>query len=119
VSDHVKEALLDSLLMNSYGPDLARRTKLAMAQFQMQQQQDDDNEQDKEEFLSKNAYREREPVECVICFDKMSNCALLPCQHGNCCIDCGKRLKGCHMCRSAIVKVLPLDPTKALSRLYC
>jgi hypothetical protein len=106
VTEDVKSELLDLLLMNSYGPDLARRTKLAMAQLQLVDDTDCTS-------------ADLEQSECVICYDNISDCALLPCQHCNCCMDCGKRLKGCHMCRSEIVKVVPLHPAgRTMFRAY-
>jgi Ran GTPase-activating protein (RanGAP) involved in mRNA processing and transport len=95
VSEDLKSALLELLLMNSYGPDLARRTKQAAAAM----------------FVGSDQIF-RDVSDCVICFEKLSDCALLPCQHCNCCRDCGQRLKHCHMCRSPIVKILSLDPSK-------
>jgi Ran GTPase-activating protein (RanGAP) involved in mRNA processing and transport len=154
VSENVKSELQELLLMNSYGPDLARRTKRAMARLmQLQQQQQlqelqqqlqqvvehypdrssdgDDDDMDGSSILSSDGFplrlaneRDIEPSssECVICFDHIpSDCALLlPCQHANCCMDCSKRLEGCHMCRSEIVKVVPLSPAgRTLFRAYC
>jgi hypothetical protein len=119
VSESVKDEVLDLLLMNSYGPDLARRTNLAIAQWQLDDDQDVSLKQ-LDESNSSAIEEEEERTECVICFDKISDCALLPCQHCNCCLDCGKRLKGCHMCRSAIVKVLHLEPgRRAVYRTFC
>lgn len=133
VSEGIKSELLDLLLMNSYGPDLARRTKLAMTRLRLQQQEvgdsssnsgDDGDDIDGDNLLSgcqPLRLAEPETSECVICFDAISNCALLlPCLHCNCCMDCGTRLKGCHMCRSEIVKVVPLHPAaRTLFRAYC
>jgi hypothetical protein len=139
VSEEIKSELLDLLLMNSHGPDLARRTKLAMMRLrllrQQQQQEVDDSSSssssgdfgdniDGDNLLSdcrSSRLEEQELSECVICFDNISDCALLlPCQHCNCCLACSTKLKGCHMCRSEIVKVVPLHPAaRTLFRAYC
>jgi hypothetical protein len=129
--------------MNSYGPDLARRTKFAMTRIralqlreQLQEQQEEVDESsssscggDGDDMDGDNLLSDYRPLclaepktsECVICFDNISDCALLlPCQHCNCCMDCSTKLKGCHMCRSEIVKVVPLRPiARTLFRAYC
>jgi hypothetical protein len=135
VSEEIKSELFDLLLMNSYGPDLARRTKLAMTRLQVLQQHQQQQQQQQVDDYSNSSgsydgddidgrplrLPEPETSECVICFDNISDCALLlPCQHCNCCMECSTRLKGCHMCRSEIVKVVPLRPAaRTLFRAYC
>lgn len=84
ISEDIRNKLWDLLLMNSFGPDLARQTKQAVESLSPVQPSDD----------------------CCICFDDPSNCILLPCQHSNCCESCARKMKCCHMCRSTIVKVL-------------
>jgi Zinc finger, C3HC4 type (RING finger)/Leucine Rich repeat len=49
--------------------------------------------------------------DCAICYEAASDCVLLPCAHGNCCVPCAKQLTHCHMCRTIVVKVVLLaDP---------
>lgn len=118
VSEEAKDELLDLLLMNTHGPDLARRTKVAMTELladnttQEEEYECDEQRDDVEEEASSSSCSD-----CVICFDQASNCVLLPCMHSNCCAECSKQLTGCHMCRSAIVKVLPME--RKSSRTYC
>ena len=57
----------------------------------------------------KQPKQQKSPPECVICCSPMHETAvLLPCTHHNCCSDCGRRLRDCHMCRQVVVKVWPL-----------
>jgi len=39
---------------------------------------------------------------CVICFDKIVSCALLPCGHAQFCEICVPNLKNCPTCRTPI-----------------
>lgn len=87
VSDLVKEELLAALLLNAHGPELAQKTKIAERHIF-----EDESESS---------------TECVICFETAGPCALLPCKHRNCCMDCAVRLYRCHMCRETVVKILP------------
>jgi Ran GTPase-activating protein (RanGAP) involved in mRNA processing and transport len=110
VSNEVKQKLLDLLLVNSHGPDLAKKTKRAMTSLV-----EDFSESS---FNSAFDAEEEESTECVICFENISGCALLPCKHHNCCTDCASKLKHCHMCRETVVKVVPINPTKATAIEY-
>ena len=98
VSDAVKRELLELLIMNSYGPDLARQTKQALLALKA---------------LESVPIADKTfdgSTECIICFDSLSDCALLPCKHFSCCQNCAQRLKECHLCRSPIVNIFPMDP---------
>jgi hypothetical protein len=40
-------------------------------------------------------------LECVICFDRV-NCVFIPCGHPCCCMECGRNVRDCPICRAAI-----------------
>jgi Ran GTPase-activating protein (RanGAP) involved in mRNA processing and transport len=125
VSVEMKEKLLDILLVNSHGPNLAQKTKKALRSLLL-----DESFSERSGSASCCNYdggsedgivREVPPAasqsmvccnvvpeDCVICFDVPAECALLPCKHRNCCTACALQLKTCHMCRETIVKVYPL-----------
>ena len=92
---NVKNELFDLLVMNSYGPALAASTKQSLQQLQAESS-----------CLVESA------APCVICYEANRIAGhtfgiLLPCRHDNACWACCQRLRGhCHMCRSAIVKVV-------------
>ena len=44
--------------------------------------------------------KEGKALECVVCFGPL-NCALIPCGH-LCCMECGKKMEVCPICRMAI-----------------
>lgn len=46
--------------------------------------------------------------ECKICFERETDTVLLECGHQCCCQDCSKFLKNCPICRSNIVRVVPI-----------
>ena len=102
VSDEIKNQLLDLLVINSYGPELARQTKEAAENLDLLYC-------DSLDISSSSAHSASSTMtvsECVICFDKLSDTAFLPCKHYSCCQSCAVHLKACHMCRSPIVKLL-------------
>ncbi|ELR20584.1 uncharacterized protein ACA1_052760 [Acanthamoeba castellanii str. Neff] len=44
--------------------------------------------------------------ECTVCLDKPRETVFLPCQHMACCDECGKQLKACPICRSAVKRTV-------------
>ncbi len=44
--------------------------------------------------------------ECVICFEKIRNCTLVPCGHLACCYECGLNLTHCCVCRQKVDSVI-------------
>ena len=44
----------------------------------------------------------RQQVECSICLDQSINCALTPCGHACCCLDCASTIEICPLCRIVI-----------------
>jgi hypothetical protein len=99
VSEAIKEWLLDLLLVNAHGPQLAEKTKRAL------------NSLIKDVTSGSDDFG----TECVICFENASDSALLPCKHHNCCADCASKLKQCHMCREMVVRIVPIDPAAVTS----
>jgi Ran GTPase-activating protein (RanGAP) involved in mRNA processing and transport len=127
ISTSMKEMLLDILLVNSYGPELAFKTRDAL-RFIISEEESSTTDigptlfENLEYHRSVLNYdfngepstvREVPPAlssigrdeSCVICFEDMANCVLLPCMHRNCCDACANKMKSCHMCRGVIVKV--------------
>lgn len=97
-----KEQLLDLLLINAHGADLAARTKRAE---RCMIQQDDMPDLSETSFDDSSSLSSSESC-CVICFERNDTAVvLLPCGHQNCCADCAQKLKTCHMCREVVVKV--------------
>lgn len=132
ISKEMKETLFDILLMNSYGPELAFKTKDALRTVLVEESSNSDYMTSKSSAdginqnyecnisdvsssiascvittkraspaISSKSFDET----CVICFENLAKCILLPCRHRNCCIICANQLKSCHMCRETIVKV--------------
>ena len=153
VSDGWRKELLEVLLINAHGPELARQTKDSLRQIVAMQRREEqksllsqvrrpkwldcdwsvsgDNDEEGDDTERTTSLEEddewmgswvasctslsettkQEYQECVICCNPPENgqfVALLPCTHHNCCLECGQRLKDCHMCRRAVVKVWPL-----------
>ena len=44
----------------------------------------------------------KQSLECSICLDKSINCALMPCGHACCCLNCASTLEICPLCRLII-----------------
>ncbi len=44
--------------------------------------------------------------ECVVCFEKIRNCTLVPCGHLACCYECGLNLTHCCVCRQKVDSVI-------------
>ncbi len=44
--------------------------------------------------------------ECIVCFEKVRNCTLVPCGHLACCYECGLQLKQCCVCRQDVQSVI-------------
>ena len=118
ISNEVKETLLDTLMMNSYGPELAFKTKDALRSVLVEESSNSSTSmfdasqncgyqvstcESSKLPLSLSTSSSNET--CVICFDNQAECILLPCRHRNCCTICAHKLKSCHMCREVIVKV--------------
>lgn len=140
VTVEMKEQLLDVLLLNSHGPDLAQKTKMALRSLLLDESLSETNgfgewscssfndensascpcDGDSDGFVrevvpatsSSQSICNVVPEDCVICFDVPAECALLPCKHRNCCTPCAEKLKTCHMCRETIVKVYHLGGGK-------
>lgn len=130
ISSEMKEMLLDILVMNSYGPELAFKTKDAIRSVLFEEYSCSDytdstsienkNHIDRylhpsyssqssyiktqQQALSNLSSRKYDET-CVICYESAAECILLPCRHRNCCSQCAQRLKSCHMCREVIVKI--------------
>jgi hypothetical protein len=137
ISNEMKETLVDILTMNSYGPELAFKTKDALRSVLVEETTNSDNFSnsniDDESQLTNVSLQEfsendsmhlsyaqitrRNNEACVICFADVAECILLPCKHRNCCIKCATRIKTCHMCRETIVKVF--QPTYFLKIKQC
>lgn len=140
VSESMKEKLLDLLLVNSHGPDLAQKTKKALRGLLLEEsfRKSIWSDESSSSLYSESStscnfdggsdgiVREVPPApvsvcntvpeDCVICFDVPAGCALLPCKHRNCCTSCAKQLKTCHMCRETIVKIFPMGGKDAETR---
>lgn len=43
---------------------------------------------------------------CKVCMDAPLNCVLLECGHIASCVDCGKQLAECPICRQYVVRVV-------------
>jgi hypothetical protein len=141
ISNDMRQQLLDVLICNSHGPELAQRTKQARQtiqhQLQIQQQRlsstttppgllllqdhsesssmtmDSSEEGDDDDAITDEWWGD---AWCVICYEALSQqcprCALLPCLHQNCCHACAERLHQCPFCRETIVQIVPMVPTK-------
>lgn len=122
VTEPTKQRLLDLLVMNAHGPDLAQRTKLAYAELVAEQHLNQYMEgngdcappslamldaSENSEGSWNNIETEDEDGLCVICFESLDTkpCVILPCRHSNACGNCCSKLHFCHMCRSPIVKI--------------
>jgi Zinc finger, C3HC4 type (RING finger)/Leucine Rich repeat len=99
ISDSVKQELLEWLLVNSYGPLLARKTKTEYNIIHtLSSSLSIDTTTSQKEF-------------CVICYDNTVDdkppfsVVLLPCKHHNICAECAEKIQQCHMCREVVVKV--------------
>ena len=135
VSEAMKEVLFDILLVNSFGPELAKRTKQAIRGLLSEECSSRDDSETSFSLTSSNVYDDscttdhfqsgelldfvRPSVnsaggneDCIICYDKSADCILLPCKHRNCCISCAEKINSCHMCREIIVKVFPTRGNK-------
>ncbi len=44
--------------------------------------------------------------ECIVCFEKVRNCTLVPCGHLVCCYECGLKLNQCCVCRQNVQSVV-------------
>ena len=58
----------------------------------------------------KEASKEDDTAECVVCLTDTSNTVLLPCRHSCVCRTCFQQLAQCPMCRSQINAHLYLQP---------
>jgi Zinc finger, C3HC4 type (RING finger)/Leucine Rich repeat len=130
ISDELKETLLDILVMNSYGPELAFKTKDALRSVLVEESSNSDYMSTSEAETNQKTENQWNVAStratlfgintkqvptaiciktsnetCVICFEKLAACILLPCRHRNCCASCASKLKCCHMCRETIVKI--------------
>lgn len=62
--------------------------------------------------LNENASAENETMGageselCKVCMDSMVDCVLLECGHLVTCVDCGKRMRECPMCRQNITRIV-------------
>lgn len=43
---------------------------------------------------------------CKICWDSPIECVILECGHMACCINCGKQMNECPICRQYVVRVV-------------
>jgi Ran GTPase-activating protein (RanGAP) involved in mRNA processing and transport len=105
VSDEMNERVLASVALNSSGPELALRTKHALSSLPLEESSISESSST---MFHENALCEMsvgDNLKCVICFENMAGCILLPCKHQNCCSDCALKLRSCHMCRQAIGSV--------------
>jgi len=76
---------------------------------------DDDNEDDSSEeckHIEEHDEERKQPAGddaekdiCKICFVNSINCVVIPCGHFANCLDCGKRLKKCPICRINVMKM--------------
>lgn len=43
---------------------------------------------------------------CKVCLDAPIECVILECGHMACCINCGKQMSECPICRQYVVRVV-------------
>ncbi|XP_034948751.1 E3 ubiquitin-protein ligase RNF34 isoform X2 [Chelonus insularis] len=63
----------------------------------------DANKRSREDLNSENLYEESL---CKICWDAPIECVILECGHMACCINCGKQMNECPICRQYVVRVV-------------
>ena len=132
----IKHALLELLLLNhTYGPTLARATKMALRRLTRPSENHQLNlwtmppgwpvdetslaRKDNSDISSNpltsppsSSASSASTTVCVICYAAQRDAGhafgiLLPCLHDNACWACCQRLRGhCHMCRTTICKVV-------------
>lgn len=56
----------------------------------------------------KPAQEETEPDVCKICYDREINCVFLECGHLCSCVECGRQMKDCPICRRPIARVVEI-----------
>ena len=61
----------------------------------------------KEIKLAKESERNEDDTEfCKICYERVINCVFLECGHMFSCVECGRKLNECPLCRERIVRIV-------------
>jgi len=63
-------------------------------------------ERKKTEFKIEKKEEIPEEISCKICFEAVIDSVFVPCGHLCVCMDCGKSLKICPMCRNPVTQII-------------